>query len=185
MRTALFVSAIFLSIPAWADDALWASLKTEPYIIVLIRHTHTSGGNPLAWDESGNCLNESVLSNKGKAQAHNIGEAFVMRDIKPNIISSPMCRCLETAKLAFNVPITTDPDLREVASANGDRMMNFENTAKTLIAKMRGNSPVVFISHRPNISQLTMELIEQGELLVGRSNEKGEIDVLGKIVLHP
>ena len=37
------------------------------------------------------------------------------------------------------------------------------------------------MSHRPNIDQLTMELVDEGELLVGRANASGEIDVLGKI----
>jgi len=40
---------------------------------------------------------------------------------------------------------------------------------------------VVFISHRPNIELLSLELISEGELLVGRANVKGELDVLGKV----
>jgi hypothetical protein len=41
----------------------------------------------------------------------------------------------------------------------------------------------VFVSHRPNIDQLTMELIADGELLVGRANQRGEIEVLGRIAV--
>jgi hypothetical protein len=60
-------------------------------------------------------------------------------------------------------------------------MKIFESKALLLIASHRGSVPVVFVSHRPNIDLLTMELIDSGELLVGRANAKGEIDVLGKI----
>jgi hypothetical protein len=44
-----------------------------------------------------------------------------------------------------------------------------------------GAAPIVFVSHRPNIDLLTMELIDSGELLVGKVTGNGEIDVLGKI----
>jgi hypothetical protein len=37
------------------------------------------------------------------------------------------------------------------------------------------------VSHRPNIDLLTMELVDEGELLVGRANAHGEIEVLGRI----
>jgi hypothetical protein len=40
---------------------------------------------------------------------------------------------------------------------------------------------VVFVNHRPNIDRLAMELIDEGDLLVGRANANGEIDVLGTI----
>ena len=54
-----------------------------------------------------------------------------------------------------------------------------------LIAGHRGSSPVVFVSHRPNIDLLTLELIGEGELIVARANVKGELDVLGKIYVRP
>ena len=61
----------------------------------------------------------------------------------------------------------------------------FERKAQSLISSHRGSSPVVFVSHRPNIDLLSLELISEGELLVGRANEKGEFDLLGKIAVQP
>ena len=49
------------------------------------------------------------------------------------------------------------------------------------IASQRGTVPVVLVNHRPNIDRLTMELIDEGELLVGRAKASEEIDVLGRI----
>src|SRR4030066_1042613 len=80
--TALFFVALLFS-AAWADDQLWERLKTEPNLVVLIRHTHSTGGHPLTWDETGNCRGELVLSHKGKAHARKIGEAFASLGIKP------------------------------------------------------------------------------------------------------
>ena len=53
-------------------------------------------------------------------------------------------------------------------------------TAKCVTAA-RGRRPVVFVSHRPNVAVLTMELNDEGELLVARANGKGEVDVLGRL----
>lgn len=168
-----------------ADDALWNRLKSDENLVVLMRHTESTGGHPLAWDESGRCRGELVLTGKGKAHARRIGEAFSSRGIVPVVISSPMCRCLQTAREAFASPPLSDPDLREVASADAARTRAYEAKALALIAAHRGKAPVVFVSHRPNIDRLTMELVADGELLVGRANERGEIDVLGKIVVEP
>jgi broad specificity phosphatase PhoE len=181
MRIATFVllgAAIF---PAWADDTLWNKLKTETDLVVLMRHTQPAGGNPLAWDESGNCKGESMLTASGEAHAKRIGEAFAAHGVKPRIMSSPMCRCRDTARIAFGEDPITDESLREVASADSDRIKRFERKAQSLIASHRGPVPVVLVSHRPNIDLLTMELIGEGELLVVRANANGEMDVLGKI----
>ena len=88
---------------------------------------------------------------------------------------------MDTARIAFGDAVVTDGALREVASADPDRAKQFERTAQSLITSRKGPAPVVFVSHRPNIDLLTMELIDSGDLLVGRVNDKGEIDVLGKV----
>ena len=185
MRITLLFFVALMSSTVWADDSLWERLKTEPNLVVLMRHTHAMGGHPLTWDESGNCRGEFVLTRRGKAHARKIGEVFASHGIKPVVISSPMCRCRETAQLAFVEQSVTDPDLREIASADAERTKAFESKTRSLIASKRGVAPVVFVSHTPNINQLTMELIDDGDLLVGRANEKGEVDVLGKITLRP
>lgn len=166
---------------AWADDALWLRLKTEPNLVVLMRHAEPAGGHPLTWDESGACKGESMLTAAGKAHAKRLGDAFASRGIKVAVISSPMCRCRDTATIAFGQSPATHADLREVASADSARAKQFERKAQSLVLSHRGAAPVVFVSHRPNIDLLTMELIDSGELLVGRVDDKGEIEVLGKI----
>jgi phosphohistidine phosphatase SixA len=181
MRIAIFLLLDVLALHVWANDTLWEKLRTEANLVVLMRHTQRAGGDPLTWDESGNCKGESMLTAEGKAHARKIGEAFAKHGIKPTVISSPMCRCRETARIAFGDAFATDAALREIASADPERAHAFERKAQSLIDNRRGSSPVVFVSHRPNIELLSLEVIAEGELLVGRTNVKGELDVLGKI----
>jgi broad specificity phosphatase PhoE len=170
-----------LAFPAWADDLLWKKLETEPNLVVLMRHVQPAGGNPLTWDESGNCKGEAMLTSNGQAHAKRIGEAFAARGVKPRVVSSPMCRCRDTARIAFGTEAVTEADLREIVTADSERTKRFEDKAQSLIATHRGAAPVVFVSHRPNIDRLTMELVDEGELLVGRANASGEVEVLGRM----
>jgi len=185
MRIGIFLLLNVLVMHAEANEVLWQALATEANLVVLMRHTQPAGGDPLTWDASGNCKGESMLTAEGRAHARKIGEEFAKHGIKPTVISSPMCRCLETARIAFGQKVVTDAALREIASADSQRTSAFERKAQSLIASYRGSSPVVFVSHRTNIDLLILELVGEGELLVGRANAKGEVDVLGKIDVPP
>ena len=171
-----------LATAAHADEALWARVATEPNIVVLTRHMQSAGGKPLVWDETGGCKGEAVLTAAGQAEARKLGEAFSVRSIKPFVISSPMCRCRDTATIAFGHALL-DQDLREIASAETERLQLFDRKAGSLLLRHRGRVPIVFISHRPNIELLTMELVEEGELVVGRISDSGGVEMLGKMRL--
>src|SRR4030088_1441846 len=138
MRIAVLLLLNLLAQHVSANDLLWQELRTEADLVVLMRHTQPAGGNPLAWDESGSCKGESMLTAEGKAHARKIGEAFASRGIKPFVISSPMCRCRDTARIAFGEKLVTDEALREIASADSARAKVFEQKAQALIGEMRG-----------------------------------------------
>ena len=118
MRIAVLLLLNVLAMPVGADESLWKMLRTEPNLVVLMRHTQPAGGNPLTWDASGTCKGESMLTAEGKAHARKIGEEFTKHGIKPTVISSPMCRCRETARIAFGEEAVTDAALREIGRAS-------------------------------------------------------------------
>ncbi|MEW8506425.1 MAG: histidine phosphatase family protein [Candidatus Thiodiazotropha sp.] len=188
MRIAWLFVLLLLPFAVAADDDLWQKLQHEPHMIVLLRNAESTGNrdgaNMLTWDSSGKCIGESTLTDEGKDQAMRIGAAFVRHGIQPFVISSPMCRCTETAKIAFGRYLT-DPELRQRPVEDTQGLETFQATVSKLFAKHRGVSPVVFVNHRPNIDALTMEMIEIGELLLGTLSEEGEIEVLGRLRLDP
>jgi phosphohistidine phosphatase SixA len=171
-----------------AEESLWRRLKQDPNMIVLMRNAESSGNrdgiNMLSWDATGKCTGESTLTNKGKAHAKKIGAAFTKHGIKPKVISSPMCRCTETAEIAFGEYVT-DPELRQKSPADMDGHDSFRAKAIELLSMYRGSTPIAFVNHRPNIDSLTMELVGIGELLIGTVTEDGEIEILGKIRVNP
>ena len=188
MRVSLMISILLFSFAGVADNGLWHKLQQEPNMVVVMRNAESSGNrdgtNMLAYDLSGKCIGESTLTLEGKAQAKRIGEAFAERGIKPFVITSPMCRCRETAQIAFGEFIT-HPRLRQMPPENAQAFEAFQAVAGAMLAEHRGKSPVVFVNHRPNIDALTMELLKIGELLVGAITDDGEIEAIGKIRLEP
>jgi phosphohistidine phosphatase SixA len=184
MRLVWMFFLILFVTTAFADELLWEQLKQDPNMIVLMRNAESVGNkdgtNMLIWDASGNCKGESTLTVEGKAQAKAIGDAFSEHGIRPVVISSPMCRCTETAQIAFG-DFITDPDLRQRPVTDESGQEVFMTRASALLKQHRGKAPVVFVNHRPNIDLLTMELLGIGELLVGRITEEGEIEVIGNI----
>lgn len=187
MRISLMILILLLSFTALANSELWQKLQQEPNMVVVMRNAESSGNrdgtNMLAWDSSGKCIGESTLTPEGKAQAKRIGEEFAKRGIDPYVITSPMCRCRETAKIAFG-KFVTDPRLRQMPTKNDQALEIFQTVASTMLAEHRGKSPIVFVNHRSNIDALTMELLNIGELLVGVITEDGEIETLGRIQLE-
>jgi phosphohistidine phosphatase SixA len=187
MRTTWIIALLCASLTAFADENLWGQLQSDSNMVVFMRNAESSGNkdraNMLVWDSTGKCSGESTLTAVGREQAEAIGREFADRGVKPIVISSPMCRCKETARIAFGEYLT-DPGLWQRPTADTDGQEVFQTTASALLRKHRGKLPIVFVNHRPNIDAMTMELIQIGELLVGSITEDGEIEVRGKIRLE-
>ena len=100
----------FVSSPALADTVgAWEALRRGG-AIALIRHADAPGG---AGDPPGfkleDCSTQRNLSEKGRAQAEALGAEFRKRQLAiTRLVSSPWCRCLETAKLMAVGPVEVD-----------------------------------------------------------------------------
>lgn len=176
---------LFLQLSAsavFADPKLWQTLASEPNMVVLMRHAPAGGGNGSIYDRSGKCRGERMLTANGQRLAVKIGAEFASYKIMPKVITSPLCRARETARLAFR-KFEIEPALREIASADAAGVQDFESAAKRLALKYRAKQPLVMITHQPNIEVLSFELLEPGEAVVGRINDNGEIETLGRISL--
>jgi phosphohistidine phosphatase SixA len=186
MRLIALITLSFVATNIIANDALWQQLQKEPNMVVFMRNAESTGNrdgsNMLVWDANGNCAGESTLTEKGKEQARQIGASFKTKNLVPQVISSPMCRCKQTAEIAFG-DFVTAPELIQASIGDIEKQEDFQAKATELLVKHRGLKPIVFVNHRPNIDSLTMEMLSLGELLVGAIMDDGEIEVLGKIII--
>lgn len=149
-------------------------------LVLLVRHAATEPGvgDPPGF-RLGDCGTQRNLSAAGRAQALALGAALRARRIPvAEVRSSRWCRCLDTARLAFEglVPVQPWPVLD---SFFDDRAAGPSRTA-ALLAAARGvpaGANVVWVTHQVNITAFTGVVPVPGEIVVVRAGADGVIVV--------
>lgn len=84
-----------------ADAAAEAALRRGG-VVIAFRHALAPGSFDPPGFTPGDCATQRNLNDEGRAQARRIGAWFAARGLAPaRVRSSPWCRCLDTAQLAF------------------------------------------------------------------------------------
>ena len=182
MRAMRILALVMLLLPfgLHADDKLWEILKRGGQV-VLVRHTITDPG---AGDPPGmrleDCATQRNLSDEGRAHARRIGEAFRKRQVPVGrVLSSPWCRCVETAQLAFGRAEVSEPLSNLFGRPqNRERQMA---AMKKLLVKTEPN--LVLVSHGSTISALTGISPSTGEMVILAPGAGGSCTVRGRILL--
>lgn len=180
MKWLLLALAIVLC-PARADEALWNALRGGGHVL-FIRHAQTDPGvgDPPGFQLE-QCATQRNLSDEGRAQARALGAAFRARQVPlGEVLSSPWCRCVETAELAFGRAKTWD-----ALSNLHARRENAERQVRAMrprIAAYRGATNLVLVSHGSTAGALTGEYPAMGEVLVLKPQSPG-FRVVGRLSL--
>jgi broad specificity phosphatase PhoE len=180
MLRVLLLLLLFAVSPAWADPALWALLRDGGQI-VLIRHAVTDPG---VGDPPGfrldDCRTQRNLSAAGVEEARRLGAAFRAQRVPvAQVLSSPWCRCLETARIAFG-EARADPML-------GNLFTHGENTARQqaqfreLAGKPAPGGNRIMVTHGATIAAFTGISPGTAEAIVGTFDRDGRFRVAGRI----
>jgi broad specificity phosphatase PhoE len=184
MRNLLaFLVVIGLPGSAVADEQLWKQLKSGGHV-VLIRHTITTPG---AGDPPGmrldDCTTQRNLTDEGRRHARRIGEEFRSRGIAvERVLSSPWCRCVETARLAFKEA--------ETSAALGNLFGRQENRERqvremrAIVGEKRGTANLVLVSHGSTILALTGVSPATGEMVIVTPQGEGRFAVAGRLTVE-
>ncbi len=96
-----------LAIPLWGLAGAQASDSTEAAlraggVVVALRHALAPGTFDPPGFKLGDCRTQRNLNDEGRGQAQRIGLWFRRQGLAPaRVRSSPWCRCLDTATVAF------------------------------------------------------------------------------------
>lgn len=175
----LLLALAFTYVPAQADEALWNALRGGGHVLY-VRHSLTEPG---VGDPPGfrleDCSTQRNLSEEGRAQARRLGQALAERKVPiGDVLSSPWCRCLETARLAFGRAKTWAP----LSNLHG-RHQNAERQVRAIrprIAAHEGKDNLVLVAHGSVAAALIGERPAMGELLVLKP-EPGGFRVAGRL----
>ncbi len=169
--------------PSWAtQDASAETLLRQGGVVAVFRHALAPGSFDPPGFRLGDCNTQRNLNNEGRAQARRIGEWFRERELRPaRVLSSPWCRCTDSATLAFGVPqvwaalgsphgapeTTGARHLRELGNALVD-------------ASARSGQFEVWFTHMFVQSDLLRDSTGSGEALVVRAERNAAAQVLAR-----
>ena len=177
---ALALSLIVAPIGAVANEReAWAALVSGGHI-ALVRHGSAPPGygDPPGF-KLDDCSTQRNLDERGRTQARAVGEAFRQHRVPVDkILSSPWCRCLESARLMAVGPVES-----VMAVASSDRSPERLVVLKQMVADWRGPGTLVLVTHAFTVQALVGFLPEQAETVVvkPKPGDQAGVDLVGRI----
>lgn len=161
------------------DDV--AALLRNGGVIIAFRHALAPGTFDPPGFQSGVCSTQRNLDDTGRAQARRIGEWFKAAGLQPaRVRSSPWCRCLDTATLAFG---QVEP-WAALGSPHGTaETTNAESLGalRQAVATVPRDRFEVWVTHQFVLSRLVNTSATSGEGLVLRADAAGAPQVLARL----
>ena len=166
-----------------SDEQLISALQKGGHILYL-RHAKTERSKPDQHPvDFATCATQRNLSVEGRAQAKNIGTTLRSLNINfASVISSPYCRCIDTATLVADEVGKVDPDLA-FAIAQGPEV---REAGRLHLRRLLGQ-PVeagnrLIVGHTSNLHEATgIWPEEEGEAWVFQPLGGDNFKVLGKL----
>jgi len=184
VRTLLFfIAQILLAAPALADEAaVWAALR-EGGNLALMRHADAPGppGDPPGF-RLDDCKTQRNLSAQGKSDAKAVGDRLKAQRVPiAKVLSSPWCRCVDTARLMRVGTVQVEPAFSNVVVLN-DRVAELTEAGRAVINAWKGPGTLLVVTHGANIAALTGGVNPaSGEIVVVIAKGDGSLRELGRL----
>jgi broad specificity phosphatase PhoE len=166
--------------PADADEGLWRRLAAGGQVVLLRHGTTTPGvGDPTGF-RLDDCATQRNLTETGREESRRIGAAFKARAIPvERVLSSPWCRCLETARLAFGSAEPWEP----LTSLFADRTRQAEQTRafRALAGEKRAGGNVILVTHGANVTAFVGVSPAMGEMVIVTPQGNGTFTITGRL----
>lgn len=174
--TLLIVGLIgtLMTLPVQADLA--KDLNDGQHVL-LMRHADAPGfGDPPGY-QLDKCSTQRNLGELGKKQSQVIGQWLKGQGItSAKVLSSPWCRCLDTARLLNLGAVTSTPELGSFfddMSLEKQQTRNLEKLIKAQLANP-SKAPLILVTHHVNIQAYTGKVVSVGDMVLVKVNQNGQ-----------
>ena len=188
---ATLVAGLGAGLPRLVHAAEVEPLLREGGVVIAFRHALAPGTFDPPEFRLGECRTQRNLSDGGRAQARRIGEWFEARQLKPaRVRSSPWCRCVDTAQLAFGpAGLAVEPwaalgSPRGATEATNAQSLGALRAALVEAGRQRGRFEA-WVTHMFVLSDLASTGSSSGEGLVLRADARGAVQVLARLAPPP
>ena len=162
-----------------------AALLRKGGVVVAFRHALAPGTFDPPNFKLGECSTQRNLSAEGREQARRMGAWFAAQGLRPeNVRSSPWCRCMDTATLAFGTAQPWEALASPVGSVEATTADRLELLRTALVqATQRTGQFTVWVTHMFVLADLARANTASGEGLVLQADAAGKPVVLGRLLV--
>jgi phosphohistidine phosphatase SixA len=164
-----------------ADEAAaWTALR-QGGVVALMRHGDAPGvGDPEGW-RLDDCTTQRNLSKQGRDEARSAGARLRAERIAiARVLSSPWCRCVDTATLAGVGPVQVEHAFAN-AFVLSDRREALREGGRAVIGRWRGPGVLLVVTHGENIRALTGRSPATAEIVVVAPGADGTLREIGSL----
>lgn len=167
-----FLAAGFVQASELADK-----LK-QPGYALLMRHALAPGtGDPPGFTVE-DCASQRNLSPDGRAQAARIGQWLRQQGVTgAQVLTSPWCRCTETAQLLGLADVVVEPALSSFFD-EPQRASEFTQRLQlrlALASQSKGSNALVLVTHHVNILAYVGENVGSGDMVLVQFDAQGKL----------
>ena len=182
-RSVLTAGLVWTARPTMAANEDVAALLRQGGAVIAFRHALAPGTFDPPGFQPGVCSTQRNLSDEGRAQARRIGEWFKAAGLQPaRVRSSPWCRCLDTATLAFGQAEPWAALGSPHGAAETTHAESLDALRQAVAAVPRGRFEA-WVTHQFVLSKLVGGSSSSGEGLVLRADAAGAPQVLARMVI--
>ncbi len=183
-RRELILAGLAVLPPAAARaDAAVAERLRRGGVVAAFRHANAPGTYDPPGFKLGECGTQRNLDDTGREQARRLGAWFREQRLTPAAVrSSPWCRCLDTARLAFGQAEPWAPlgSPRAVPDEAGP-LATLRAALRAALARVEPGRFEVWVSHQFTLSALAGGGTASGEGLVLGARADGSVELLARL----
>ena len=144
--------------------------------VLMIRHADAPGFSDPPGFKVTECSTQRNLGERGRKQARALGEWVRQQGItSARMLSSPWCRCMDTATLMALGPVQAAPALGSFFQNMGQSAERTTSLKKLLAEQLQTSprQPLILVTHQVNISAFTGASVGQGDVMLVKVSSEG------------
>ena len=171
---------------AVGGDAAVPDLLRAGGVVIAFRHADAPGTFDPPGMRLDDCRTQRNLGEAGRTQARQLGGWFAGQWLAPEaVLSSPWCRCRDTATLAFGRARVWDALGSPHGTKEGARAAQMAALRDALAARRGRPGFDVWVTHMFVLADLTGENTASAQGLVLRGGDEGRVVVLARLAPPP
>jgi len=175
---ALWLVICGMCVAGFVQASELADKLQQPGYALLMRHALAPGvGDPAGFSLQ-DCASQRNLNGEGRQQAVRIGQWLRQQGVnRAQVLTSPWCRCKETAQLLGLADVALEPALASFFDEpqRADEFTQRLQQRLALASQTKGGQALVLVTHHVNILAYMGENVGSGDMVLVQFDAQGKL----------